>query len=733
MANIVAQMQILISAQTKGLNAGIQQAANQFKSFETAIQKTNSLLTSFGVGFGLFQVTNALIDGVNILADFEKQMDTVAAITGATGAEFKALEQDALALGKATKFTATEVAELQTEYGRLGFTTDEILAATKATLQLAVATGEDLAKSADVAGSTVRGFGLNASETQRVVDVMAESFNKSALSLDNFSEAMKFVAPIAKAAGATVEETTALLGTLADSGIRGSNAGTALRKIFSDLSKDGRPLAVRLKELGDKGLTLSGAFDEVGRTAQTALLVLANNVDKTDELTKSLNNAAGAAQEAADIMGDNLRGDLDQLSSAYEGLILSENAATSALRTVTQAATDFLNSLSEQDDTFGQFLDFFGNLISVVPRAAKAISDFFTSSGLSVEQLNAQLSILNEVREKAIQRGDRETELKAVEAISKLTNQYKLLTPAVEESNKPIEKSAEAIAELPPAIAPALGLIPQIEEAIAKFEEAKKKAFSVGEINDLNIKIDDLKNKLADLNIIASPLSGFGQKQLQDAVAGAKTQIDELTSSTLGGGFLTSEGLEVPPLKVDKYFASLVEMTEATKSAGASAIVDFDQMRLAQQLVIDKQQLMANSALELGEALITSAARGKISIQSLVQIAAQAALKFIKIAFQQSIAGVTAGAAKTTAPPPVILALAALGIAGISAIFSKIGGPSGSGGGGASSAATRNVQRVAPIQASERDQPQAFEFVLHGNDLVASQTTELNRRLRLGR
>src|SRR5690606_3323897 len=287
----------------------------------------------------------------------EKQMDTVAAIAGATGKEFERLREDALRLGAASQFTATQVAELQTEFGRLGFTTDEIIAATEATIDLATATGEDLAKAADVAGSTIRAFGLSAEETGRVVDVMAESFNRTALGLENFTQSMKFVAPVARAANISVEETTALLGVLADSGIRGSNAGTALRRIITDLAKDGRPLQERLKELAAQGLNLSGAMDEVGRFAQTALLVLTNNTEQVDNLTASFNNASGAAKETAAIMRDNLSGDLEKLSSAWDGFILSLDKSDGSLREVIQGLTQLVESITKiANSGFGEFV-----------------------------------------------------------------------------------------------------------------------------------------------------------------------------------------------------------------------------------------------------------------------------------------------------------------------------------------------------------------------------------------
>lgn len=364
---ILAKMAVLIDAQTAEFNRKISQSENNFRKFGTSI---NKIAAGFGLAFGTYEIMQGVQRAIGVMSEFEHTMSEVKAITGATGDEFQSLQADALRLGASTAFTSKQVGELQVAYGRLGFTTKEILDATEATLDLAAATGEDLAKSADVAGSTVRGFQLNAAETQRVVDVMASSFNKTALGLENFTESMKYVAPVANAAGATVEETTALLGVLADAGIRGSMAGTSLRKIFTDMTKDGRPLQERLAELAAKGITLQDSFDEVGRTAQTSLLILSKNTAKTNELTQAFKFASGEAGKMARVMRDDLEGDVEKLTSAWEGLIL-QIKATSFLRNAAQDITQFINALANSPDLFAK-----------LDKMAKAIAEGKSEVGL---------------------------------------------------------------------------------------------------------------------------------------------------------------------------------------------------------------------------------------------------------------------------------------------------------------------------------------------------------------
>ena len=259
----------------------------------------------------------------NVFKGFEQEMSKVQAVSGATAEEFAALSQNAKDLGASTMFSAREVASLQTEFAKLGFSAKEITKVTGATLALAQASGSDLARSAEVAGSTLRAFGLDASETGRVTDVMAKSFSTSALDMETFAESMKYVAPVAKSAGMSIEETSAMLAVLANAGIKGSQAGTSLRRIISEIGATGKPTSEALKDLATQGIGLADAKDEVGRSAQSALLILAEGVNQISPLTEEFKNSGGAAQQMADIMGDTAFGASKRLESAMEGLMIS--------------------------------------------------------------------------------------------------------------------------------------------------------------------------------------------------------------------------------------------------------------------------------------------------------------------------------------------------------------------------------------------------------------------------
>ena len=152
---------------------------------------------------------------------------------------------------------------------------------------------------------------------------MALSFSSSALDMETFAESMKYVAPVAKSAGMSLEQTSAMLAVLANNGIKGSAAGTALRRIISQLGATGGDVETAIANLAAEGLNLADAKDEVGRSAQSALLILSEGIKQVDPLTKSFENSAGAAKEMADVMGDSAFGAGKRLESAMEGLGIS--------------------------------------------------------------------------------------------------------------------------------------------------------------------------------------------------------------------------------------------------------------------------------------------------------------------------------------------------------------------------------------------------------------------------
>jgi len=348
----------------------------------------------------------------NVFRDFELEMAKVKAVSGATADEFKLLSDNAKELGRSTIFSAREVAGLQLEFAKLGFTAKQITGVTEATLNLAQASGSDLARSAEVAGATLRGFNLDVSETGRVTDVMAKSFSTSSMDMESFAEGMKMVAPIAKSAGMSLEETTAMMSLLANAGVKGSMAGTQLRRIISELATTGKPTTEAIRDLAESGLTLVDAKDEVGRAAQGALTILAGSVDQINPMTEALKNSAGAAEEMADVMDMTAAGASKALGSAVEGLAIEFGglvsvALTPVIKKLTQLAT-FVNELPKGMKIFvavvaalaagiGPLIFVAGSLVRVMTalRAATILQTIATGAlGVAVQIATSPITLI---------------------------------------------------------------------------------------------------------------------------------------------------------------------------------------------------------------------------------------------------------------------------------------------------------------------------------------------------
>ena len=397
---------IIVQVQVKGQR----QLENLGKTTDKATKRVGGLTKNIAaMGAGILgavaafrQINRFITSSIKTFRDFEFQMSKVKAITGASTEDFLKLSQTAEDLGRTTFFTAQQVAELQTNFGKLGFTTQEILDAQKATLDLATATGSDLARAATVAGASVRGFGLDASETQRVVDVMAVSFTSSAMDIEKFQTSMTKVAPIAKASGFSLEDTTAIMSKLTDAGIEASIAGTSLRNILlkmqdpnSDLVKSfGQTihsydqLIPAMNKFVEEGGSMADIMEVVDLRQAAAFEQMISNTDATLALRDAMLNANGAAERMAAIVGDNLEGAFKRLNSAFEGLLI--NFTESVLGKSLQRAVDgFANLLNVVSD----FID--------IPMSEKLEEER--------KQMNLLFSVLKdtstsqEVRNKAIQ------------------------------------------------------------------------------------------------------------------------------------------------------------------------------------------------------------------------------------------------------------------------------------------------------------------------------------------
>ena len=306
-----------------------------------------SLMGAVGVTAGITGIVRGLRGAISVVVDFDQAIANLGAISQATDSEMIALEENARKLGGSTAFTATQVASLSTELAKLGFKPDEIIASSEAILQLAQATGSELPRSAEIAGSTLRAFGLEANGMERVASVLGVATTKSALNMEFFGTAMSKVAPVSAKLGFSLEDTTALLGTLANAGFDASTAATSTKNILLKLADSGGELAKALgepvrnvedfipalsklqAELGEDGL--ARALELTDQRSVAAFATFLEGTETINELKTGVTDVADELKKMSEDQLDTVNGQFQLLKSRLQELILGTSSTTGAV------------------------------------------------------------------------------------------------------------------------------------------------------------------------------------------------------------------------------------------------------------------------------------------------------------------------------------------------------------------------------------------------------------------
>ena len=373
--NEVKNLQVQASNWTQA-GKKIEEFGNKVTNISSKIDNLGSTLTT-SLTLPVLAIGTAAITTGN---DFEAQMSRVQAIAGATKDELKQLTDQAIQLGAETTFSASEVAEGMENLASAGFNTNEIMEAMPGLLDLAASSGAELATSSEIAASAIRGFGLEADKTGHVADVFAEAAARTNAQTEDMGEAMKYVAPVAKTVGLSIEETAAAIGIMSDAGVKGSQAGTTLRGGLTRIVKPTKMVRDAMEELGVefydsngkmKSLTeiiktlqdhTKGLTDETknqalaqifGTEALSGMLALVNRgSDELADMTKSFENCDGAAEKMADTMLDNTKGAFESLSGSLEsaGIAIQQTLAPHIkdLAKEIQDLVDDFNDLSDE-------------------------------------------------------------------------------------------------------------------------------------------------------------------------------------------------------------------------------------------------------------------------------------------------------------------------------------------------------------------------------------------------
>lgn len=353
----IGHLDIDISGFLSGLETALSQTEASKNKIETLGKKISGVGDKFeSVGSSLTKKVTTPIVGLGTVAittatNFESAMSTVAAISGSTGDDLDALTDKAKEMGATTKFSASEAAEAFQYMAMAGWKTEDMLSGIEGVLSLAAASGEDLGTTSDIVTDALTAFGLTAADTARFSDVLAAASSNANTNVSMMGETFKYAAPIAGSLGYSIEDTAEAIGLMANSGIKGSQAGTTLRTIMTKLSGEIEICGEQLGEFTIQTTNSDGsmrdfndiladcrtAFSQlteseqasvasslVGQEAMSGFLSLMNAAPADiEKLRTAIQEADGTAQAMAGTMQDNLSGQLTILKSTLESLAIS--------------------------------------------------------------------------------------------------------------------------------------------------------------------------------------------------------------------------------------------------------------------------------------------------------------------------------------------------------------------------------------------------------------------------
>lgn len=432
MGTAVAYLELDTSKFTKGFASArndLQQFNNSSASISTrltglsnAMVATGSVLTK-SVSVPLLTIGAAAL---KTTADFDAGMSEVKAISGATGTEFKQLETKAIQMGAKTKYSATEAASAFKYMAMAGWDTNDMLSGISGVMNLAAASGEDLATTSDIVTDALTAFGLSAKDSSHFADILAQASSRSNTNVGLMGETFKYVAPVAGALGYSAEDCAVAIGLMANSGIKASQAGTALRSLFTRLAKptdtvaaamekynitltdangNMKPLSTLMSEMRDRFSGLSEAQKAnlaatlAGQEGMSGLLAIVNSSDADfKNLTDSINNADGASERMAKTMQDNLKGSFTIFKSTVESAAISiGKKLTPEVRKFVDTGTSLVKKFNDMSDAEKTNVVNIGKMATVIPLATLAGGKLLGSMlnlGKGIVKFNGEMSLL---------------------------------------------------------------------------------------------------------------------------------------------------------------------------------------------------------------------------------------------------------------------------------------------------------------------------------------------------
>lgn len=368
-------VEAILRANVSNFVSGIKQAKSEIDNLVSNNKQTFDSFSQVGKAatVGGAAIAAGLGGAVKIAADFQSGMSNVQAISGASSEDMVILGDKAREMGSKTKFSATQASEAFSYMAMAGWKTTDMLDGIAPVMDLAAASGEDLALTADILTDGLTAFGLTAKDGGRFADVMAAASSNANTNVAMLGESFKYVAPLAGAMGYSVEDTSLALGLMANAGVKGSQAGTSLKTMFTNLAKPTKAMKGAMDDLGisltnsdgsmksmeevigdlrtgfsglDEAQQANYAATIFGKEAMAGALAVINASEADyNKLKTAINNSEGAASEMAATMQDNLSGSVTNLKSALEEVAI---AIGTALIPYMQKAVDFAQMLADK-------------------------------------------------------------------------------------------------------------------------------------------------------------------------------------------------------------------------------------------------------------------------------------------------------------------------------------------------------------------------------------------------
>lgn len=544
-------------------NAAAGAASSAFSKVGSAAKHSAAIAVTALAGVGT-AVAAAGGLAVKVGSDFEAAMSKVAAVSGATGTDLSKLTEKAKEMGAKTKFSASEAAEAMNYMAMAGWKTEEMLNGVEGIMNLAAASGEDLASTSDIVTDALSSFGLQASDSGHFADILAAASSNANTNVAMMGETFKYAASVAGAMGYTAEDTALAIGLMANRGIKASQAGTALRSIMTRLAKPTKETQGAMNKLGisltdsegnmksldtimqDLREGFSGLSEEEkaataaalgGQEAMSGLLAIVGaSPEGYEKLQSAIANCDGTAERMAETMLDNLQGSLTILKSSLEGLGIE--VYESMQEPLKNAADNGIADVNRLTEAFKQ-----GGFDAAVEEAGDILAGLATKVAQSApKMIDASVSVVKSFV-KGIGKNKMQLKVAADDIVKSLCNGLVKLLP--KEMQKPAKKALDSL--------------------VRTFKSGTKNLLSVAQsvLNAVGAVFKRLGGNMDDIiPTVVSIVAAFKTfKAVTGPVSSVVSVITKLTGAAKGAGLATTA------------LNAIIAANPATLIAGAIALL----------------------------------------------------------------------------------------------------------------------------------------------------------------